>query len=181
MSGFTFDQFGAVDQHYAKLLARDPDVKPLAIRVMFAALGWSNLIGHAEFAQSGLAVVLQSSDPRTGELSIPSRGQVNTAIRRAEDMGLVAAGSTRQCLLAAAWWEKSGGTGGRTCTFHGIHTRTQRHKRSAATPAKRHKRSAAPAQEKCRDDALTSTNVESLYDSDVPPQRNEDPSLRRTA
>lgn len=173
MSGISFDEWGSVDQHYARLLARDPDVKPLAMRVMFAALGWSNLIGHAEFAAGGLAMVLQSSDPRTGELSIPSRGQVNTAIRRAEEMGLVAAGSCRQCLLSPVWWEKSGGRGGKSCTFHGVYSRSQRHKRSAAQPAKRHKRSAAPAQEECRSEPLTSGNVKTLYDSDLPPVRQD--------
>lgn len=171
--GISFDQWGSVDQHYARLLARDPDVKPLALRVMFAALGWSNLIGHAEFAQGGLAMVLQSSDPRTGELSIPSRGQVNTAIRRAEAMGLVAAESSRQCLLTPAWWEKSGGRGGKSCTFHNIRTRPERHKRSAAEPAKRHTRSAAPAQEECRSEPLTSANVKPLYDSDLHPVRQD--------
>ena len=92
---------------------RDPDTGPLFVRVMFAALGWANPIGHAEFpAPGGLAILLQSSDPRTGELSIPNHNQVNTAIRHAEAAGLVAEGSSRFCLLTAAWWEKAGGKGG---------------------------------------------------------------------
>lgn len=164
MTGITFDEWGSVDQHAARRLARDPDVKPLAARVMFAALGWSNLIGHAEFAAGGLAMVLQNADPQTGEMSMPSRGQVNTAIRRAEEMGMVAAGSSRHCLLAPAWWEKSGGTGGKTCLTHGI---KPRHRRGAAPSAERHKRSAAPAQEKCRPEPVACADVHPLYDSDL--------------
>lgn len=167
MSGIAFDEWGSVDQHYARLLARDPDVKPLTMRVMFAAMGWSNLIGHAEFAAGGLALVLQSANPRTGEISIPSRGQVNTAIRRAEEMGLVAPESCRHCLLAPVWWQKSGGTGGKTCDFHGIYAPSKRHKRSAAVDGKRHTRSAAAAQEKCRPKPLASDNVKTLSESDL--------------
>lgn len=181
MTGISFEEWGGVDQHKARLLARDPDVKPLAVRVMFASIGWSNLIGHAEFAASGLAIVLQTSNPRTGEIAIPSRGQVNTAIRRAEEMGIVRRGSSRHCLLAPDWWEKAGGTGGKSCVFHGLYPRTQRHKRSAAKPAKRHKRSAAPAQEKCHLEPLTSGNTKTLYDSDLTPPTDQPPAEREAS
>jgi len=166
-TGISFEEWGGVDQQQARHMARDPDVKPLYLRVMFAAIGWSNLIGHAEFAASGLALVLQSSDPRTGEISIPCRRQVNAAIDRARDMGLVSEGSSRFCLLAPSWWEKAGGTGGKSCTHHGIQPRSRRDKRSPANPAKRDRRSPAPGQEKSRDDALTSADVHVLYDSDL--------------
>ena len=164
MAGITFEEWGSVDQHAARRLARDPDVKPLAMRVMFAAVGWSNLIGHAEFASGGLALVLQNADPKTGEISIPSRNQVNAAIRRAEQMGLVGDESSRFCLLAPTWWEKSGGTGGKTCNHHGI---KRRHRRGVATEGERHKRSVAATQEVCRPEPLTSANVQALSDSDL--------------
>jgi hypothetical protein len=123
VNGIRFDEWGGVDQHAARMMARDPEARPLRVRVMFAAIGWSNLIGHAEFAAGGLALVLQSSDPRTGEISIPGRGQVNKAIREAEDAGYVGAGSSRHCLRAPDWWDKAGGKGGKTCIFHGIRSR----------------------------------------------------------
>ncbi len=168
MSGIPFEEWVGVDQHAARLRAGDSSVKPLAVRVMFAAIGWSNLIGHAEFAAQGLANILLSSNPRTGELSIPSRRQVNAAIRRAEEMGLVAEGSSRFCLLAPDWWEKAGGTGGKTCTHHGIRPRARRDKRSPAQHGDRDKRSPAPGQILSRPEPLTCANVTPLYDSDLP-------------
>lgn len=116
----SFTEWGGVDQHAARRLARDPELKPLHYRVMFAALGWSNLIGHAEFAPGGLAMVLQSSDPRTGALKVPSSQQVTNAIRRARDLGLVGEKSSYFCLVAPEWWEKAGGHGGKTCGYHRI-------------------------------------------------------------
>lgn len=121
MSGtITFTEWGGVDQHALRRMARDPEVKPLHFRIQYAAMGWSNLIGHAEFAPGGLAMILQSSDPRTGEMSMPGRQQIANAIRRARDMQLVGDGSNYRCLVAPDWWEKAGGHGGKTCGYHGI-------------------------------------------------------------
>lgn len=78
-----FEAWIAVDQTNARRMARDPEIKPLWLRVMFAAIGWSNLIGHANFAPGGLAVVLQSNDPKEGGLSVPSASQVANAIASA--------------------------------------------------------------------------------------------------
>ena len=165
--GIAFDEWGAVDQHTARRFARDPEVKPLYLRVMFAGMGWSNLIGHAEFAMGGLAMVLQSADPTTGEMSMPSRSQVNAAIKRAKEMGLVHESSDFRCLVTEAWWEKAGGKGGKTCAHHGIRSRSRRHKRSVEGDGERHKRSVAATQEKCRDEPLTCGNDKTLYDSDL--------------
>ena len=71
-----FDEWAAINQVEARRRARDPEIKPLWHRVEFAMIGWANLIGHAEFAPGGLAIVLQTSNPKTGALSIPSRQQV---------------------------------------------------------------------------------------------------------
>lgn len=163
--GVPFDEWGAVDQHSARRLARDPEVKPLYLRVVFAAFGWSNLIGHAEFAVGGLALVLGSSDPVTGEISIPSRSQVNAAIKRAKEMNLIHEQSDFRCLVSPTWWEKAGGKGGKTCAHHRIRSRSNRHKRSVTTPANRHTRSVAPTQEECRPEPLTCGDDETLYDS----------------
>lgn len=165
MKGIHFDEWGGVDQLAARRLARDPEVKPLYLRLMFAAVGWSNLIGHAEFAPGGLAMVLQSADPRTGEMSMPNRNQINTAIKRARGMGLLEEGSTFRCLVAPIWWEKSGGTGGRTCAHHGIGLRRSRHRRGVTAHAKRHTRSVTATHQECHGEPLTSTNAQPLYDS----------------
>jgi hypothetical protein len=165
--GIQFEEWGAIDQHTARRFARDPEIKPLYLRVMFAGIGWSNLIGHAEFAQGGLAMVLQSADPTTGEISIPSRSQVNTAIKRAKEMGLVHDSSDFRCLVTETWWEKAGGKGGRTCAHHRIRSRSRRHKRSVEEDEKRHTTSVAPTQEKCHDKPLTCGDDKTLYDSDL--------------
>ena len=116
-----FEEFYASNQQEARRLARDPDVKPLYIRVMFAAQGWANLIGHAEFALGGLAGVLQSSNPKTGEIHIPSRQQVTNEIKRAVDMGLIDELSSIRCLVPnRELFAKSGGKGGKTCRHHRI-------------------------------------------------------------
>lgn len=132
MSGINFEQWGAVDQLEARRMARDPDLKPMAYRVMFAAIGWANLIGHAEFAGGGLAVVLQKSNPRTGEMSIPGQQHVSNVIREARARGLVGDGSNVRCLVVPDWFEKAGGTGGRTCSEHGI--RPPRRRRRETNP-----------------------------------------------
>ncbi|TYL55753.1 hypothetical protein FXB39_00655 [Nocardioides sp. BGMRC 2183] len=158
MTGISFDEWIGVDQHGARQLARDPEVGPVYLRVMFAAIGWSNLIGHAEFAPGGLAMVLQTSDPKTGELHIPSTRQVNKAIERARENKLVGDDSSRHCLLAPTWWEKAGGTGGKTCSHHHVYApRRQRNRDlgSPGQPANRDLRSPGPGLEKSRGDALT--------------------------
>lgn len=122
-----FDEWHATNQLETRRLARDPDVVPLHIRVMFAAEGWANLIGHAEFAAGGLAMVLQTSNPQTGEIHIPSRSQVGTAIRRAIEMGLIDARSSIRCLMPnPERFAKTGGHGGKTCGHHGIGKRRRR-------------------------------------------------------
>lgn len=119
-----FEEWAAINQVEARRLARDPEIKPLWHRVEYAAIGWSNRIGHAEFAPGGLAVVLQTSNPKTGALSIPSMQQVANAIAEAKERGLVDESSTARCLVARAdLVAKKGGKGGQTCKHHGINTR----------------------------------------------------------
>lgn len=174
----SFDQWVGVDQHGAKHLARDPEVKPLLMRVMFAGMGWSNLIGHAEFAQGGLAMILQSANPRTGEIHIPSRRQVNEAITRAKAMGIVGEDSTFRCIVAPDWWEKAGGNGGKSCSTHGIRP-PKRDRRSPATTGKRDKTCPAPGQDVSRSEPLTCTDANpsmTLLSQPVRQDRNPDHS-----
>lgn len=122
-----FEEWAAINQAEARRRARDPEMKPLRYRIEYAAMGWANLIGHAEFAPGALAVILQSHNPQTGALSIPSMSAVSNAIREAKDAGLVAAQSTAQCLVAPSeWLAKKGGHGGTSCRVHGIRARRRR-------------------------------------------------------
>lgn len=118
--GVDYDEWVALDQAAARRLARDPDVRPMWLRIMFAAIGWANLIGHTNFAHGGLALVLQSSDPKTGELHIPSASQVANAIKAARDRGLIGNRSDAVCLVAPDWWLKAGGKGGKSCQHHKV-------------------------------------------------------------
>ena len=119
-----FEEWAGLNQIERRRMARDPEIKPLKYRVMFAAEGWANLIGHAEFAPGGLALVLQTANPQTGELNIPSRQRVANAVREAIDSGLVATASTARCLVVSPeMLAKTGGHGGRSCRFHRIRAR----------------------------------------------------------
>lgn len=116
-----FDEWAAINQREAQRRARDAQLKPLHYRVEYAAMGWANLIGHAEFAPGALAVILQSHDPRTGAWSIPSASRVANAIKVAKAMGLIDHTSTANCLVARRdWLQKGGGSGGKSCKVHGI-------------------------------------------------------------
>ncbi len=130
-AGIPFDEWGGVDQLEARRMARGPETGPMSLRIMFAAIGWSNLIGHAEFAPGGLAMVLQTSDPQRGGLTIPTERGVNKALHEAADRGLILPDSNVRCLVAPNWWVKAGGTGGRTCVEHRI--RPARRRRGAGS------------------------------------------------
>ncbi len=121
--GITFPnnaQWGAVNQEWAKEVARDPDVAPLALRVFFAANGWSNRIGHACFEPGGLREILTIVDRRTGALRQPKRQGVNRAIRHAKAMGLIDESSSARCLvLSGNAWQKRG-KGNAVCSIHDV-------------------------------------------------------------
>lgn len=70
--GIPFEQWGAVDQAYMRRMALDSEVWPLRNRVMFAALGWSNLIGHAELDPAGLCHALQTANPEPASYTSPA-------------------------------------------------------------------------------------------------------------
>lgn len=166
MNGITFEEWIGVNQAMARGMARDPEITPMKLRVMFAAIGWANLIGHAEFDPAGLCQLLMKQDPKTGELSIPSGNSVNNIIKEARDTGLVGEGSTKRCLVAPDWWEKAGGKGGRSCSHHRINT--QRHRRGVVDRGISHRSGVTPTPERCDSEPSTCTNVTDLYDSVLP-------------
>ncbi|MDX3766081.1 MULTISPECIES: hypothetical protein [unclassified Streptomyces] len=83
-------------------------------RVEFAAMGWANVLGHAEFPSGELNKILVTEN---GE--VPSNGAVNNHVRRAKGWDLVEAESNRRCLvLPVHRFQK--GIGDQTCDEHGI-------------------------------------------------------------
>lgn len=163
----TFDDFAVLDLDVARRNARDPNVKPLWRRVTFAALGWANLIGHAEFNAHGLTLdgILSNLDPLTGEVSTPPRQTVNRAIREAVDAGDLAPDSNRECLVLSPWWQKAGGKVGRTCAHHGIFRRPHRNRKRSGEDGERNEKCSAPEQKTFRDVPPATGDVEALYES----------------
>lgn len=93
--------------------ARDP-VHPLVYRVQFAARGWINRIGHAQFAEGELAEIL-------GKGGKPARGDsLSNAIREAKRRGLIAEESNVRCLVIHPNVVQNGGHGTRSCKVHGV-------------------------------------------------------------
>jgi hypothetical protein len=112
--------YGGVNQERAKDLAADDRLSPLALRVFFAAVGWSNRIGHACFERRGLAEVLCYVDKTTGEIVRPRPQGVNKAISKAKSMGLIEPQSDARCLvLSDQLWRKRG-KGNASCSYHGV-------------------------------------------------------------
>lgn len=114
-----FDNWGGIDQDAVQRMALDPSTKPLTYRVMFVAIGWANLSGHAEMAPGELARRLMVQT-KAGDYVAPSPQSVSNVLADAKNAGLIGHGSSTRCLIAPDWFAKSGGRGGRACKFHGI-------------------------------------------------------------
>jgi hypothetical protein len=96
-------------------MAKDPG-HTLMYRVHFAALGWANQIGHAEFAEKELNRVL-------GEPGKPlTRQSLHGAISRAKRLGLVHLDSGNQCLVLGQWQFQKAWHGTKSCRVHSIRT-----------------------------------------------------------
>jgi hypothetical protein len=112
--------YGAVNQEAARALASSEEVRPLAWRVQWAAVGWSNRVGHACFAAGALAEILCSVDKETGEVKKPTPQGVYKAIRAAVAAGVISEESRARCLvLPRALWQK-GGKGNSSCSEHDV-------------------------------------------------------------
>lgn len=109
--------WGALSQDDALRHAANPSLGPLHIRVFLMAVARCNTTGHAEFAPGELATLL----PRRAEQDAPvSRTHLTKAIARAVRDELLLAGSGTRCLLPSpTLWDRAGGRGSRTCTWHG--------------------------------------------------------------
>lgn len=93
-------------------MAKD-DRLPRAIRVHFAALGYGNRIGHAEFGPGELAQVLDIGHGRAADKA------ADKAVAAAKALGLVGPDSGLRCLtLPHTLFQKGKGT--IECKYHGV-------------------------------------------------------------
>lgn len=111
---FQFEgDFAAVSQEHYKERARNPRFD-YRHRVEYAAMGWANRIGHAEFPPGELNKILADEDG-----TVPTHNAVNNHVRRAKDWGVIEAESNRRCLvLPECRFQK--GIGDETCDEHGL-------------------------------------------------------------
>jgi hypothetical protein len=107
--------WGAVSQLEYRRMAKDQR-HPLMYRVHFAALGWANQIGHAEFAEGSLNSVLAKDGKPI------SRQSLHAAITRAKGLGLVHDDSGNRCIVLANWQFQKARHGSKTCRVHAIGT-----------------------------------------------------------
>ncbi|MEU4382794.1 hypothetical protein [Micromonospora echinofusca] len=111
---FNGDPWGGVNQAAERRRAKDPR-HPLVYRISFAAIGWANNVGHSRFDGLTLGKIL--ADERGNE---PSRQNMNKAIRKAKQLGLIEPESNVRCLVVSRRTFQRGGRGSYICQEHGI-------------------------------------------------------------
>ncbi|GAA0530807.1 hypothetical protein GCM10010172_09380 [Paractinoplanes ferrugineus] len=109
----------AVSQHKMQKWATDEGTGPLAIRVMFAAIGHQNSTGHAELAKGELCRILGRADKETGRLEPAGSDTVSRAIRNAKASGFIAPESGARCLVVPRWVAIKRARDAWTCRVHG--------------------------------------------------------------
>lgn len=90
--------WAAFSQDEMYKLAGEASSGPLHIRVLFAAMGKMNALGHAELRVGELARIL-GTVTATGEVQACRRDSVSTAIKEAKGRGLIAPESKARCLV----------------------------------------------------------------------------------
>jgi hypothetical protein len=90
--------WAAFSQNEMYKLAGEPSTGPLHIRVLFAAMGKMNALGHAELRVGELARILGTVTD-TGEVVACRRDSVSAAIKEAKSRGLIAPESKARCLV----------------------------------------------------------------------------------
>lgn len=110
---FNGHPWGAVNQAVDRLRAKDPR-HPLVYRIGFAAIGWANNIGHSKLDGLTLAQILADKGNE------PSRQNINKAIRKAKELGLIDPESNARCLVVSPRVFQRGGRGSYSCDEHGI-------------------------------------------------------------
>ncbi|MGY1686884.1 hypothetical protein ACI8AK_14965 [Geodermatophilus sp. SYSU D00867] len=111
-------EWGAYAQPAMAMWARSPDLSPMAVRVLFAAMGRHDQTGHAPFRVRELADVLSVADKGTGQLVAARPDSVSKAVRSAKELGYIANESTARCLvLSPRLFQKASGRR-TTCGVH---------------------------------------------------------------
>ncbi|MEU2853446.1 hypothetical protein [Streptomyces syringium] len=111
---FQFEgDFAAVSQEEYKRRARDPRFE-YRHRIEYAAMGWANQIGHAEFPPGELNKIMADKDG-----VVPSKDALNHHVRRAKEWGMIEPQSNRRCLVLPEYRFQKG-IGDATCDEHGI-------------------------------------------------------------
>lgn len=109
--------WGAISQLDCRAKARNPLIKPLALRVYFAALGWGNQVGHAEFAEGALASLLAGENGQA-----LTRQAVQKGMTAAKAMALIAPESGARCLVLPGHHFQKNGLGSASCRVHSLRT-----------------------------------------------------------
>lgn len=104
--------WGGIHQPEYRRLAKDEKTGPRYTRVHFAALGYANQIGHAEFGPGELAQVLDIGHGRQADIA------ANKAVIQAKNAGLVAPESGLRCLVLPHYMFQTG-KGTVECHWHG--------------------------------------------------------------
>jgi hypothetical protein len=109
--------WSAFSQYEMSAWARRSDISPLAIRVLFAAMGRHNKAGHAQFNKGELAEILGDIDLTTGEVVSARSDTVSKAIAAAKHLGFISDDSTARCLVVPGYaFQKARGSD--VCTVH---------------------------------------------------------------
>ncbi|WP_196255751.1 hypothetical protein [Micromonospora sp. WMMC415] len=106
--------------HWVAVSALDCQAKakseryPMWLRVHYAALGWTNRVGHAGFSEGKLAEILGYAGHPNG------KQHTNKAIRKAIELDLIHRDSGARCLVLPSHQAQQSGHGSADCKVHGI-------------------------------------------------------------
>lgn len=112
--------FEIVRQAHWLAMAKDPEVRPLALRVKFAAHARHRRNGHAEFRRGELRQLLVSVDTKTGELRPANSAVLSRAIQFAIRKTWISPLSDVRCLVVLPEFVSGGAFGGENdrCRTH---------------------------------------------------------------
>jgi hypothetical protein len=111
--------WGAYNQAAMMRFASRPATGPLAVRILFAALGRHDRAGHARFAPNELAQLFEWVDTETGELRPRRADSISQAIAAAKEALFIGPESTARCLvLSSTDFQKARGRI-ESCVVHG--------------------------------------------------------------
>lgn len=106
--------WGGVSQQEYRRFARDPRNEQVT-RLHYAALGWANTRGHAQFPEGELRKILTDKAGKQ-----PSQARVSQVIREAKARDLIDALSGARCLVLSGHQFQRSDKGSIRCLVHGI-------------------------------------------------------------